>query len=94
MQRITVDEVMDAVQRILEGSTDGRPQKALDASFFCDLDANPLGFIVRGSFAAAGSRRCDTLVTTPRPSEEVSADSLAGNVPPTAMVNEEDSRTH
>ena len=93
MQRITVDEVMDAVRRILEGSTAGRPEKALDASFFCDLDAKPLGYIVRGSIAAADLRRRDTLATTPRLSQEESPDAHGGSVPPKALLKEEEART-
>ena len=93
MQRITVDEVMDAVRRILEGSTAGRPDNAFDTSFFYDLDARPLGYIVRGSIAAVDLRRRDTLATTPRPSQEESPDAHDGSVPPRALVKEEEART-
>ena len=86
MQRITVDEVMDAVGRILEGTTSEHPDNALATSFFYDQHARPLGYIVRGSMPKTELRESESLITTPPPSQEESPDALGGNVPPRVLV--------
>ncbi len=48
MKLITVDAVMEAVQRILTGGS-ARPKQEFDAEFFSDQDAQPLGRVVRGA---------------------------------------------
>ena len=88
MQRITADEVMDAVGRILEGTTSGHPDNALATSFFYDQHAHPLGYIVRGSIAEVGCAS-ETLDATPQPSQEKSSDARGGRVPQRALVEEE-----
>ena len=56
MQRISVDEVMDAAQRILDGSTSGGTDNRSDLSFFNDQHGHPLGYMVRGSVPEADYR--------------------------------------
>jgi hypothetical protein len=50
MQRISVDEVMEAVDRILRGAS-LRPTRLIDPDFFSDHDARPLGRVLRGSLS-------------------------------------------
>ena len=48
MKLIQVDEVVEAVHRILTGVS-ARPKEAFDPEFFSDQDSRPLGRVVRGS---------------------------------------------
>jgi ADP-heptose:LPS heptosyltransferase len=48
MQRIGVDEVAEAVQRLVTGISI-RPEERLAPDFFSDQDARPLGRVVRGA---------------------------------------------
>jgi ADP-heptose:LPS heptosyltransferase len=48
MKRIAVDEVADAVKRLMTGVS-VRPEGRFDPEFFSDQEARPLGRVVRGS---------------------------------------------
>ena len=48
MKLIQVDEVVEAVHRILMGVS-ARPKAAFDPEFFSDQDSRPLGRVVRGA---------------------------------------------
>jgi len=48
MKLIQVDEVVEAVHRILTGVS-ARPKEGFDPKFFSDQDSRPLGRVVRGS---------------------------------------------
>ena len=48
MKLIQVDEVVEAVHRILTGVS-ARPKEGFDPEFFSDQDSRPLGRVVRGS---------------------------------------------
>jgi ADP-heptose:LPS heptosyltransferase len=52
MQRITVDEVADAVERVVIGEPRSLPRQ-LAADFFSDENDRPLGQVVRGSLGTA-----------------------------------------
>ena len=74
MQRISVDEVMDAVHRILDGSTLRRSDDGTDVNFFYDQHAHPLGYMVRGSVPEVDYSGSAAQGTMSRPGEEVPGD--------------------
>jgi len=94
LQRITADEVMSAVGRILEGSTSGHSNNAFATSFFYDQNAHPLGYIVRGSLPETELLESAILAATPPPSQEESPDARGRSVPPRASIREEEVRPH
>jgi hypothetical protein len=48
MKRIEVDEVLDAVDRVLAVARGTGPSGETDPSFYTDQDGRPLGRVVRG----------------------------------------------
>ena len=86
MQRITADEVMDAVGRILSGTTSGHPDDGSDTSFYYDQYGHPLGYIVRGSVPETDLGGNDSLAATAGSGQEKPREVDGESVAPGALA--------